>query len=241
MSSLMFKLTLKFHHRGGFWSDRVVSQNSGNIAPSCWIDRTSSPRPVTTKRTRGILKVESLVQLFNGDFFGDFFVRDIWTSHPFWGAKIKKGGHNWIRESFYKSGFHWQKKKRFWCSKSTRTTSWVENENNQLIIRGPVWLAIPMLNSIKKSPSKFHKDKKSRYNYMRTQKETFLVNLRQKNRDQKDLHKKRNKKSHLQQNLWTIFTILFRCQKRLQLCSAYEYQPPHQWEWQDPRESRSPW
>lgn len=53
--------------------------------------------------------------------------------------------------------------------------AWVENENNQLIIRGPVWLAKNQCaNQLdRKITIKFHTDKKSPCNYMRTQKETF--------------------------------------------------------------------
>ena len=105
--------------------------------------------------------------------FGGFFFQDIWTSHPLFGGKINNGGHNWIRESFYKSGFHWQK--RDCCAQKTplgllglkmRTTSWS--------FVGQCGLLYQCADQLdQKITIKFHKDKKSRYNYMRTQKETL--------------------------------------------------------------------
>ena len=90
---------------------------------------------------------------------------------------------------------------------------------------------------------KFHKNKKSRYNYMRTQKETSWTCHQKKNRNQKDQNRPSTKKNtrNLTGNKTSGLFSPFLLELKNDSDCVRVRRPPHQWEWQDPRESRSPW
>ena len=194
----MFKCHLKNFITGGEgFGQRVVWQNSGkkSLQVAGLIGRPHQD----LSPPKGFWRSSHSSQLFNGDFWGCFFFGIFGHRIRFEGQKSRKGVTIGFGNPFIYIRISLAKRSWFLCSKNTRTTSWVENENNQLIIRGPVWLAIPMLNSIKKSPSKFHKDKKSRYNYMRTQKETLWTCAKriEIKKTKKTFHKKKKQEISL--------------------------------------------